>query len=574
MDSLSREFNGNLKIRDGVYIPKAGRLARGNTITIATQDNHLVRVRVDDLLMGLSRVDPQGVNREQLKILNKGFSNMIKEARAQNPQKSKAVVIADLVQRISQSMPKNSLGEGLSDVAASLEKVYNLQKQQNKVLRGEVYQIDGEKMAMESSTRIDTIARLERAYRDEFQYFAAIRTSNPKRRKEITRRLELLEDQLLPKAEAAKERGLTWITSEQYRDDTRRGDKGLGKGKADELYVPALVNARTHQLQTRSEDFTFQRMGAITDPRDGTKNLAACSGERYAQRQRCLQDQMLQLLTMHMESRIDQLKDPLSPENRTGTLVIGQVSLLNPKCKGQKAKKYGTFVQDERNQMMDMATIFEQFEGKTLIFDGKGPFIDEHGRVHLPKKILDPVDGSPKELTLKTLFFNVAVERSSRNQDDQGRINEAGLQKLESLIRRQGDQARINQLRRALAGGKSNDEIAQSIAQLMMDVGACVGINCFSGKDRTGRIGVRMILGALKRTVDGLGLGLKRAQAVMKAFGKQAWSKMGVSMQIVRQNTQLLAIKVEKLAFWKIHGMSKRQVLENAATVIIGKAEA
>ena len=329
-----------------------------------------------------------------------------------------------------------------------------------------------------------------------------------------------------------------WIRSTYFRDLLT---KHKSFEKAAEVYISAPVNMR-HQSY---EDVGFLRLGVISDPRNGWTNfkklkdilkalrvndrqllenqVAALKEERkdylkkgemnkvasldYAleglrdlksidksvtERRKVLSEQMLQLVIEQVEKN----QDKISSQPNGGVFDLIHVGLLNPK--NSECDSLG-WMHDEANQMLDMAEIFKEFaidpetgKHKKLIFDGKGPFIDDHGNIHLPS--LRCQDVMPQELILDTIFFNVSVQGHNKNDGIQKAINREGMQKLKAKKKDSPHVTNFESIEKLFESGKSNYKIAESLSIALIQANFVISIGCLSAKDRTGVVADRIII--------------------------------------------------------------------------------
>ncbi len=183
-------------------------------------------------------------------------------------------------------------------------------------------------------------------------------------------------------------------------------------------------------------------------------------GETVEKRKQVLSSQFLQIV-------MEQSKH-LSPEDiESGTLKILHVSLLN-----QQSKKIDStgWNHDEENEMLDMAEIFKLFNGKQLVQDNKGPFIDLEGNIHLPN-----IGG---DLSLQALFFNQSVQGNTKNDRTQQEINEATLFDTKMDL--------THPLSKSLDRENTSYTSAADMIFKGIEIGYKVSCGCLSAKDRTG----------------------------------------------------------------------------------------
>lgn len=361
----------------------------------------------------------------------------------------------------------------------------------------------------------------------------------------------------------------TWISSNQLRDDfshyQKASKKGNGAINPEETYLPAIVNGRIHQLSTEEETVAIHRSGALSYMLDGSTNLMDLKDETMARwkkeidaksyeefqqkaiqyltnhqdddlklalgridkRQQALNDQMVQYIANQIKANITEIVDPnrFSVTRLTHTIQLTQISLLNP----EKSSEHAGLTIDERNQMMDMAALFAQFNGKQVQFSNvSAPFLDGN-TIHIPLSLLiDPQTKEPianPDITtpfkLSCTFFNLSVQGLKTNSGDQKEINQYALKQLQENLKtlqtylenHPGEEIelkyplttlhnRFKQLEDRLEEKESGYDLARDLALLQHDMQGILGVNCFSGKDRTGYLIVLIMDALLGLAID------------------------------------------------------------------------
>ncbi len=457
-------------------------------------------------------------------------------------------------------------------------------------------------------------------------------------------RIALLEEKIKRVTTQQKEQGTVYVDPNRFRHDVQAHESDPTSKTASESYIPALVNLRHESVSTGNNEGPsthYARSGSITDTRDGTTNLrdlkayakdSSALDKRIAElkvkytkamtpghftrkktrlakaalykkelntlkelkknpqisiasRRDVLQDQMLQLLATQVKHDPEQFSTD-SFSSLMGTFSIAQVSMLNPsknKVKGKNAE----FVQNERNQMLDMAEIFAEFDGKTLIFDGKGPFIDNDGVVHLPTK-KDDADGKPIQRTLNATFHNISTQGQTKNTGEQAEVNQASLEKIETQLqsyekkiaalpageRKNSYNHKISQRRKQFESIKdrlnnkqeSNYKIGQDLAKFHQGLGAALGINCFSGKDRTGYAAVKLAGHFIKKQASKVGKLSIFKQKIQSQLMTHASS---VSLRVVSATTGFDVFKIQETS---LEGLNCFKRLAWAKTAYFAKS--
>ncbi|MBA2368558.1 MAG: hypothetical protein H0V82_06000 [Candidatus Protochlamydia sp.] len=258
------------------------------------------------------------------------------------------------------------------------------------------------------------------------------------------------------------------------------------------------------------------------------------------ERKLVLQQQMIHLVINQVRENPELIKEALN----TGNFDIVHVSLLNQYSSG--IDKTG-WMHDERVEMEDMQEIFKEFQGKTLLFDGKGPSIDEN-KISLPKDCLPvgvilPVD---KEIKLRTNFFNLSVQGDTKNDGAQLRINKEAIENLKKFI---SERDPSNQ--GPLPGGvspaiiadptqNSGYGIAEDFISYLLSKKMAVSLGCLSAKDRTGFISERLMLKQLKD------------EATQLFFAPNVFKKEWPPVKVLLENTpDYAALKVTPTAEWR-----------------------
>lgn len=356
--------------------------------------------------------------------------------------------------------------------------------------------------------------------------------------------------------------GQTWIPANQVKEDYIRYQKEL---KKDKNYIPALINSHIHQIKTESDILIIHRSGSISDAFNESTSLDQLKIETMNswkdlieadsflefrskalthiseqwnsklyqdiqtidKRQQHLEDQMVQLIANEVRANILDLTDSsrFSLPRLMRTIHLTQIGLLNPL---EKHVETSGFHYNERNQMLDMAAIFQHFNGKKIRFkDVSAPFM-KNDTIYLPlsfvaypktdKPIANPDIEEP--FTLSCTFFNTSVQGLLINQNEQKSINEkaikqllANLESIKNFIEKHPEtQAtlitpltdlynRLKELEDKLEQGETGYAIATDIAFLQHDMQGMIGVNCSDGQDRTSYLIAKMIAQHIERQI-------------------------------------------------------------------------
>lgn len=560
VDRVTRLFHTTVKIHQ-----------KGTEIEV--RQDELIAALINHRFQTLKELADQEPNAQKLikfsnkaqKILKNKLIKAFKEAKNHDPTKTTELVQALITsdKNISVDSYKKAL-ENVQALANEVDLAYHKLASAHPKLTMTTDLSFGEPVT-EVSERIPTLDKLKEAYEAEEIHLMKAwgQETSPTKQTALLARLSHVRA-LKKELDDATKRGLTWVGADQYREDASRVAAGLSPYEQPP-YVPAVVNLRTHRLEGPSGAFKFVRSGALTDPTEGGTYLSETSSPT---RKRRLQDQMLQLLTTHLEEHAEALEDPKSVINQSGQFVMGQVSLLDPSRNKNRSKE--GFVHNERNQMLDMDALFDTFQGYTLVFDGSGPFVEEgQKKIYLPQKFTKD-SGQPRTLTLQTVFFNVSVQGLKSNTGEQRDINLKNLAKLEELLDQAstdkpyakylygklgGNKGGLAKLKRRLKtvkkqmekNKKSNYAVAKELALIFSDMQAGVGINCFSGKDRTGYLMILLMMDGFKKTLGLTHLSDKAKSSLKSQFKAKMYAKDGIAMQVVRQNTQFLLLKIQEV---------------------------
>lgn len=374
-----------------------------------------------------------------------------------------------------------------------------------------------------------------------------------------------------------------WVATEYFRKDLQR--RKDFKTAADN-YVYAPINFRRHRFGVEgTNDREALRLGAICDPTNGFTNLkelkefkgnpekleakieelkkgkAECQQNKGTQKQlesydyaihelENLEDTLVKRregMNLQMLSYIEghMTKENLENTKEGDPFFFFQLSLLNPEKRS--LDKTG-WMHDEANMMLDMAEIFKEFAGKTVVCDGEGPYIDDEGVIHLSKKI-EGEEGNPRKITIHPLFANVSVQGCTKNVPPQTEINKDLIEnvynldpshKLFSLEEKQ----KLNQrgVREA-----SNYSLAIKMVRSFQDH-IPVGVNCAGAKDRTSLVVHSLVVKRgkehLKSLEDNEKISKKEAARAKRHLRTQIFSTKSAASEMAYQNTREKILKI------------------------------
>lgn len=388
--------------------------------------------------------------------------------------------------------------------------------------------------AKETVIRASTFVFLKESAEKELAYLEKHSPSLPYRGMTVEKRKQQLTKRIFQCQNNFKTRD--WATSNYFRDFLRGRSKlqsnhpfevrlGTYKQIIEEEYLPASINMRSHFCHISGGDVNVvERIGVISDMSNGftnlkelkeikeeleknglskklatlknniqkiatkekhkgnkhieiatayaldqVKNLTALEATIAARRIH-LEDQFLQLVMQHVNSsnRLDQLTD----------FSMIHVGLL---CQDKEEIDNTGWNHNEANEMSDMAEIFNEFRGKSIIFDGTGPFIDEKGNIHVPKQVKN------KSLTLNPFFVNSSVQGHSKKSKNKTAIdiNLNSFKELKKLL--SNHEEILTEM--SLIFDKGNDTSYVTAINLIYwarQADLMISTGCLSAKDRTG----------------------------------------------------------------------------------------
>lgn len=271
--------------------------------------------------------------------------------------------------------------------------------------------------------------------------------------------------------------------------------------KAIEGKIKELERGKVDLKEGKSVSFSIARKNESIDfAVNQLRNLMRDHSDVITERSFYLESQFVHLLVGQAEKNQSQVVDP---NNHAFSLI--HLALLNRTT--DKADRSG-WHHNEANQMQDMQAIFQSFDGKEIVFDGKGPYVDLDGNVHMPQKVM--VDGHAKKMTIDANFMNVSVQGHTKNDGIQASIN---TQTIDKLLK-QADERFYNafvkdlpippsyhegvkllkKVKADLNLGKSSYRVAEDISVALTKMGIPTSVGCMAAKDRTGFVSARTIL--------------------------------------------------------------------------------
>lgn len=271
-----------------------------------------------------------------------------------------------------------------------------------------------------------------------------------------------------------------------------------------------------------------------------------------------LNDQM----ASYVLTQVDLKQDKLEQAKDGAEFTLVHLSLLNEE---KDDTHESGMLHNEAVLMEEMSANFDRFNGKKVIFDGKGPLIDLNGNIHSPRKI--PHGNRYKELILKPKVINFTVQGFTKNGPIQKEINQNKVQELIDTVsstnaQNENDQAMLENIRDSLnktqsklMKGKSNYEMAcnffsdlikfKKIADKQPEDSLFgISIGCYSSKDRTGVVSdISLSVTGLKDSIDNLESDPKKQKSVLQGFARKILRRR-LATKTVKDNTKKRIMKV------------------------------
>jgi hypothetical protein len=325
-----------------------------------------------------------------------------------------------------------------------------------------------------------------------------------------------------------------WVSSQAYRSWLKKW--GFREGQSTFPFAP-VVNLRRHSIYGRYVlERTMVRHGAITHLKNGfisLKTLTRIEEELRAGESEALEAEINRLKLMENrfkgQNKILAIQDALQilrsaglAEIKTlihertlilraqfaailmehirfetnivnhGIFILSQVSLLN--LNHFEINKSG-WVHNERVAFEDLVTIMDMYDGAQVFCNPEleQPIISG-GTISLP------ID--KPNFVLKTAVFNASVQTNRLNSEIQKRTNCCNALKIRDIAQ---NNLAEHALKALIESGKLSYHIAVELVFGLARLPSSVGINCQSGKDRTGIIAAlsaqRFICKRLEHTV-------------------------------------------------------------------------
>lgn len=421
------------------------------------------------------------------------------------------------------------------------------QGEEGKVIKTTYLDPRGNEIGKEIIERHDGITDLINSKKQYAQYIeqqlAAANLSKEVKRS-YAHELKILEHEIVSLTQYAN--GDTWASSGRVRSEGKAYLKGKTSQSPQKTYIPALVNHRTeiikYEENGQSKSISISRSGALSNLSDGSTNLAKLKEEIMSEtdplrkvelqhtldaRRRMLNDQVVQYLSKQLSAFSNELNNPASLARLGNTFQMTHMSLLNP----SSSKNEDGIEINEGNQMLDMAEIFKELNEKKIIFiDGiDHPFMDgDH--VFISRSVIQGVSNEQwaqlKEnpMGISCAFFNRSMQGKTSEEDLelQQKINLDNLKVLENNLDRikglkqnhpgvlvdvdiEQLESRLFHIKNVLEEVEEENksyDFANEILLLQHDMKGAIAGSCYSGKDRTSYLLIKLAFNQLSKNLD------------------------------------------------------------------------
>lgn len=288
--------------------------------------------------------------------------------------------------------------------------------------------------------------------------------------------------------------------------------------------------------------------------------------DHIAKKQLYLDDLMLHYVATQIDTESEKIDSVLDG----ATLNVVHLGLLNEEK--SKIENPSGLIHDEAILMKEMAANFATFDGREIILDGKGPYIDIEGKIHTSKEALND-DGKPKTLKLKPQFVNITVQGYTENGPVQRELNQKSLNALDEQVKdlkanedpQKADEIKkikssLASIQKKLDKGQSNYQIACDLFAVMLDIKkvqqnddkqifSC-SVGCYSAKDRTGVVAeASVIMTRLKDSVQLMEKDPKKQRSLLQKFGRGMLSKHSMAHKAAADsaNSSEVPLKVSSI---------------------------
>jgi len=267
--------------------------------------------------------------------------------------------------------------------------------------------------------------------------------------------------------------------------------------------------------------------------REAYETSGAKAREMIEDRKETLERQMLQYLMEQIRANPENVKD--------GQFDLLHLSVLN--LKKQNLDKSG-WRHDEGVAFRDFRNIMKHFNGKEIIFSDDGPYVDGD-KIFLPRELIDTAE----PIQLNTYIFNVCPQGNLKNDGLQKEHNDKELHRL--LLSKHGTKFTIHDNQKIwndlINGTSSGYDLAERFGLLLHDMAkdsGAFGINCASGKDRTGFVAARTMQNKLTKIWP------------ENPYGRKILDKDSTATRVVRDNVLLQKVLKINPINALLHGIS------------------
>ena len=382
-------------------------------------------------------------------------------------------------------------------------------------------------------------------------------------------------------------------------------DSSMSYERAVKPYSAGPVNLRLQTVRAcgakaadQNNEMSWFRIGVITDPTNGYTNLQELKGMRLNKKlYRQKIDELLHLKTKYepttriwqsLDYALHELDDLHSTIVKRRHILRDQMALLTLsqliQNKAQIANlatgdkfpfvhigllneeshhiKISGWVHDEKNEMLDMREIFDEFKGKKIIFEEglNDPYLDAQGCFHFPKE----TDNCPNWITIEPIFFNISVQGNTKNTPAQAEINQKSEKQLRDFIPPK-QHPMLDKAFHKLSKGNSCYDIAFYLACGLCEKKIALSLGCFSTKDRTGVLCEFLVRYFVKALIEEMPCLDKNEAKQRKRYFKKLYQDVlsdQNNAKVIAQNTGSRIIKTTSLLDGKINPVDKTSRLK------------
>jgi len=292
-------------------------------------------------------------------------------------------------------------------------------------------------------------------------------------------------------------------------------------------------------VSAKSDKKTARERESLAYAHNQIKDL----NESIIERETILQMQFMHLLKGQAVENKSQFNNP----NKDFTIC--HLAFLNPQTSELDPTGW---MHDEANEILDMKAIFDTFNEKEMVFDGKGemPILGSDDKIHMPAS-LAPKDAQNQKRTLQTIFMNISVQGHTKNDGMQMDINRQGIGKLINYARDKvvNDKTVLDglisliKIDNRLEQKESNYQLAEDLGVALNDIGIPFSDGCLSGKDRTGFVSARLMLRVMMEQHSDL----PEKENIEKKLANSILEPDKPAAKVVEDNTEATELKLTPL---------------------------